>query len=38
MIVTRLEVGHIHVRPLIIRVAFILIRVCGLFVRLRPVD
>ncbi len=36
MVATELQVEHVHVRPLMIRMALILIRICGVFVRLRP--
>lgn len=36
MLVTELQVEHSHVRPLMVRLAVIVIRVCGMFVRLRP--
>ena len=37
MVATELQVEHVHVRPLMVRLALIVIRICGIFVRLRPV-
>jgi hypothetical protein len=36
MLVTELQVEHSLVRPFMVRLALIVIRVCCLFVRLRP--
>lgn len=36
MLVTELQVEQSHVRSLMVRLALIVICVCGMFVRLRP--
>jgi hypothetical protein len=36
MLVTELQIEHLHVRSLMVRLVHIVLRVCGLFVRLRP--
>ncbi len=36
MLVTKLQVEHSPVRSFMVRLALIVIRVCGLFARLRP--
>jgi len=36
MVATELHVEHTHVKPLMVRMALIVIRICGLFIRLRP--
>lgn len=36
MMVTELQVGHTHGRSLMVRLALIVISICGMFFRLRP--